>query len=680
MSEASRSSPGGAEASRHFDDYWSEYEHFRVDDDEDEDRPPPEEEQDADWLREVGLDFVLRDEGGESGAQTCPDLLRVPYLRTLSREQAAAVQKRLDTVTLRRKKHPPKLDVREVFGRPSWIQQAEDGPDGLGGRAQWRVPAAHQPSVPRPAVYPRQPSSSLWKTHRHQYELKSTDAVATPDAEGVAVIGYRMKGTVRHIPEPAYRDVEEEPDECPVPSLIDWTLQPGFSESYALEHPDQELPLVTLSANPAGVAVLGHLSPADQRKVRNLALIELTAMYDALAVSFTRRKNTRRKTKESLLCGASLATLLEQDAHRHVRADHHQVPLVLREILDFLRRHGLREEGILRVSGSAVKMDALRAELEACYSKSPELLASVLDRYGVHEVAGLLKQILRHLPEPLLTNKYADAFVQVARVPTLLLQLKALNLLVLVLPEPNRDTLLALVHFLADVAEMAPRNRMSLHNVAMVLAPNLFSPKRRKATEENLHVARTTTTLTRMLVWYRQILWTIPSQLLSQVRMAYRMELDKKQLKENKKKKRKERPSWFAARDAGDADVVRVRVEHDSEQAATYPVKLSDATTAGSVVGELFLAMHFEARKKDIVNAGRPSSEQSRAHPDDTLATFLQHHWLYEVGGYIGWRRLEHGTNVAAVCRENPLADWTVRCHHPQGPAGVRHREPSSDP
>ncbi|KAM7309320.1 hypothetical protein ISCGN_012951 [Ixodes scapularis] len=120
--EASRSSPGGAEASRHFDDYWSEYEHFRVDDDEDEDRPPPEEEQDADWLREVGLDFVLRDEGGESGAQTCPDLLRVPYLRTLSREQAAAVQKRLDTVTLRRKKHPPKLDVREVFGRPSWIQ------------------------------------------------------------------------------------------------------------------------------------------------------------------------------------------------------------------------------------------------------------------------------------------------------------------------------------------------------------------------------------------------------------------------------------------------------------------------------------------------------------------------------------------------------------------------------
>ncbi|KAM7309314.1 rho GTPase-activating protein 18 [Ixodes scapularis] len=425
---------------------------------------------------------------------------------------------------------------------------------------------------------------------------------------------------------------------------------------------EQQYELVTLSANPAGVAVLGHLSPADQRKVRNLALIELTAMYDALAVSFTRRKNTRRKTKESLLCGASLATLLEQDAHRHVRADHHQVPLVLREILDFLRRHGLREEGILRVSGSAVKMDALRAELEACYSKSPELLASVLDRYGVHEVAGLLKQILRHLPEPLLTNKYADAFVQVGRVPTLLLQLKALNLLVLVLPGPNRDTLLALVHFLADVAELAPRNRMSLHNVAMVLAPNLFSPKRRKATEENLQVARTTTTLTRMLVWYRQILWTIPSQLLSQ------------------KKKRKERPSWFAARDAGDADVVRVRVEHDSEQAATYPVKLSDATTAGSVVGELFLAMHFEARKKDIVNAGRPSSEQSRAHPDDTLATFLQHHWLYEVGGYIGWRRLEHGTNVAAVCRENPLADWTVRCHHPQGPAGVRHREPSSDP
>ncbi|KAG0443647.1 hypothetical protein HPB47_014680, partial [Ixodes persulcatus] len=172
-------------------------------------------------------------------------------------------------------------------------------------------------------------------------------------------------------------------------------------------------------------------------------------------------------------------------------------PSVNRHILDFLRRQGLREEGILRVSGSAVKMDALRAELEACYSKSPELLASVLDRsrrWPLHEAS---RPCSRSLTLPAR-----------AGVPTLLLQLKALNLLVLVLPEPNRDTLLALVHFLADVVELAPRNRMSLHNVAMVLAPNLFSPKRRKATEENLQVARTTTTLTRMLVWYRQILWT----------------------------------------------------------------------------------------------------------------------------------------------------------------------------
>ncbi|KAG0438282.1 hypothetical protein HPB47_017073, partial [Ixodes persulcatus] len=141
--------------------------------------------------------------------------------------------------------------------------------------------------------------------------------------------------------------------------------------------------------------------------------------------------------------------------------------------------------------------DALRAELEACYSKSPELLASVLDRsrrWPLHEAS---RPCSRSLTLPAR-----------AGVPTLLLQLKALNLLVLVLPEPNRDTLLALVHFLADVVELAPRNRMSLHNVAMVLAPNLFSPKRRKATEENLQVARTTTTLTRMLVWYRQILWT----------------------------------------------------------------------------------------------------------------------------------------------------------------------------
>lgn len=683
--EKPRNAPASEGHGRNFDEYWSEIDHFRVDDDEDEDDRVAHqnpEEQDADWLREVGLDFVLDDvlggstSGGHQQAQhqqqqqpPAPDAVALAarsYVRTLSREQAAAVQRRLDTVTLRRRRHQaPRLDVRHVFDSRAPSQKiADDASDGR--RGELRV----TPSAPAGG----RAQGPLWKNHWHQY-----DAIATRDVKGVAVLGFKMKGTLRGPPPeppPPLAPLEDEEDEdeqslVAVRPGVDWTLQPGFSDSFGLESHDQELPLVTLSEQPAGVTVPAHLSPADWRKVRSLALIELTALFDRLGITYARRKNTRRRAKESLLYGVPLTTLLEQDNMRHMQADH-KVPLVIREILDHLRRYGLQEEGILRVSGSALKIDALRSELESCYSgcRSPEQLTAVLGHYGVHEVAGLLKQLLRSLPEPLLTNKYAEAFLQVQVIPTLLDQIKALNLLVLLLPEANRTTLLALVNFLADVTERDGRNRMSVQNVAMIMAPNLFSPKRRKVTEDNLRVARAATNVTRMLIWYQQLLWIVPSQFVGQIRLEYRLHYEKKHAKEIKKKRqqRKDRSSWFEPRE-GEDTALRVRVDHEGASGATHQVALNDATTAGSVVGEVFLAMHFEARKRDIAaRGGSPQRLSDQQAGDNRFAsdvnTFLQNHWLYEVGGYIGWRQLEHSTNVVAVRLENPVAEWVVRCHH----------------
>ncbi|CAN7938262.1 unnamed protein product [Ixodes hexagonus] len=691
-----RRSPGGAEASRHFDDYWSECDHFRIDDDEDDERPPPEEEQDADWLREVGLDFVLRDDGrcpaegvpdlGEPGAQAYPDasrdLLRVPYLRTLSREQAAAVQKRLDTVTLRRKKHPPKLDVREVFGRPSSIheQQSEDGLDGFGGRrrAQWRVapprtaalqPAASEPRVPpASAVHPRQPSSSLWKNHRHQYELKATDAIATPDAKGVAVIGYRMKGTVRHIPEPdlMYQDIEEaeELDECPVRSQMDWTLQPGFSESYALEHPDQELPcLLFLAVEPLATFRFAVADDHKEQRVRvNLCLEIVTEMVEILRRALTTTLYAKRWTTS----GFSVSTKATYDANTHTRKA--QAFLLFRS--DGSRRHTGTRRGLLFRTGLSTKPSALFTTARSRRTRTITLALSSF-RFPVSRVRTLLEMLIARRKQVVTWSRAVDRVSTKRGVPYWDRTFRSLRVPSVRLRTRWSASSLAAYHLLSGVPESALRGRGALRKNHAILPAHSFSTTRSRVLWKECQRARENNHPNSPLVaWFMRAHWNIPSQLLSQIRMAYRMELDKKHLKENKKKKRKERSSWFAGRDAGDVapDVVRVRVDHDSHQAAdaTHPVKLSDATTAGSVVGEVFLAMHFEARKKDIVNAGRPSSDHSRtgAHFDDTVATFLQHHWLYEVGGYIGWRRLEHATNVAAVCRENPLADWAVRCHH----------------
>ncbi|CDQ93812.1 unnamed protein product, partial [Oncorhynchus mykiss] len=59
-------------------------------------------------------------------------------------------------------------------------------------------------------------------------------------------------------------------------------------------------------------------------------------------------------------------------------------------------------------------------------------------------------------------------------IPELKQKLHVLNLLILLLPEPNRNTLKALLEFLSKVVSRERRNRMNLWAVSTIMAPNLF--------------------------------------------------------------------------------------------------------------------------------------------------------------------------------------------------------------
>jgi len=52
-----------------------------------------------------------------------------------------------------------------------------------------------------------------------------------------------------------------------------------------------------------------------------------------------------------------------------------------------------------------------------------------------------------------------------------------LNLLVLLLPVEYRSTLRAVFRFLGRVVQNQKYNKMSLHNVAMIIAPSIFCPQ-----------------------------------------------------------------------------------------------------------------------------------------------------------------------------------------------------------
>jgi len=93
------------------------------------------------------------------------------------------------------------------------------------------------------------------------------------------------------------------------------------------------------------------------------------------------------------------------------------------------------------------------------------------------DVASLLKQFFRELPDPLLTSGLYDVFVQcvaataVNGAPACR---DAVLLACLLLPDTNLATLRYLVTFLMHVAAMSEHNRMDASNLAVCLAPNLL--------------------------------------------------------------------------------------------------------------------------------------------------------------------------------------------------------------
>lgn len=88
----------------------------------------------------------------------------------------------------------------------------------------------------------------------------------------------------------------------------------------------------------------------------------------------------------------------------------------------------------------------------------------------MHDVAALIKEYLRMLPEPILTCHLEASFLQASSVGE-----DAVLPLCLLLPIPNLNTLKCLANILYKVHTHSDLNKMSAHNLALVLTPAIFS-------------------------------------------------------------------------------------------------------------------------------------------------------------------------------------------------------------
>nr|XP_054755095.1 rho GTPase-activating protein 18-like isoform X1 [Lytechinus pictus] len=216
---------------------------------------------------------------------------------------------------------------------------------------------------------------------------------------------------------------------------------------------------------------------------------------------------------------------------------------------------------------------------------------------------------------------------------------------------------------------------MSLNNVAMIMAPNLFSGRaisRKKSPDySELHIAAGTSNIMRMLVKYHNILWVVPFRMLEQVRKMY--EVDMKRAKDSKsvmtlfKRSKDKRSGIYEEVEEG---IIRIQTPGSVEKVLTT-IQLSERTTAGDIVAKFTEDTPFTSiepapmKRNSLKRRSRKKSMQRNSSYDmisNITSSKAPKFYLYEVGGSIGERCLDPETNMMALVRVNPTAEWIIRC------------------
>ncbi|CAG5940021.1 unnamed protein product [Menidia menidia] len=147
------------------------------------------------------------------------------------------------------------------------------------------------------------------------------------------------------------------------------------------------------------------------------------------------------------------------------------LPQGIQQAMRYLRNQCLDQVGLFRKSGVKSRIQALRQMNEASGADGGGIN---YEGQSAYDVADMLKQYFRDLPEPLLTSKLSETFLQIYQYMPKELRLQATRAAVLLLPDENREALRTLLCLLTDVTASVAENQMTPTNLAVCLAPSLF--------------------------------------------------------------------------------------------------------------------------------------------------------------------------------------------------------------
>ncbi|XP_072368672.1 rho GTPase-activating protein 7 isoform X1 [Scyliorhinus torazame] len=211
-------------------------------------------------------------------------------------------------------------------------------------------------------------------------------------------------------------------------------------------------------------------SAAQLNLLQKLALLKLTTLMDKYSPSSKQgwnwtvpkfiRKMKAPDYKDQVVFGVPLLLNVQRTGH--------PLPKSILQAMYFLRSHCLDQVGLFRKSGVKSRIQALREMNEGC----PDGVN--YEGQSAFDVADMVKQYFRDLPEPLLTTKLCESFLHIYQFLPTDQQLPAVQSAILLLPDENREALQTLLFFFRDVVACVNENQMTPTNLAVCLAPSLF--------------------------------------------------------------------------------------------------------------------------------------------------------------------------------------------------------------
>lgn len=201
------------------------------------------------------------------------------------------------------------------------------------------------------------------------------------------------------------------------------------------------------------------------------------------------------------------------------------LPEIIQMALTWLELNALDQVGLFRKPGVKSRIAKLKSTIESGNNVSNRM--DVFDDHHAYDVADMMKQYFRELPDPLLTAKLSETFVAIFQYLPIEVRAEAVQSAILLLPDEHREALYTLLTFLEKVTTNACQNQMTANNLAVCLAPSLFysisgnrsstaSPRRKKGAtgqpdEKELSETRASHDCLAFLIQNYRTLWTISS-------------------------------------------------------------------------------------------------------------------------------------------------------------------------